>query len=183
MKKILLIIFIALSITSPVFATDNRITIQPTPTPVAPIPVGYTLPYPGLLPGNPLYDFKVVRDKVVELFITDPLKKSEFYLLSADKHLSAGIMLADQGRFTQSEQMISKGENYLVMSFAQAQKAKQATEATDEILNTLDLSTQKHQEVIKTLLQKAPESTKPGLENDLKRAQDLEKSVTQAKIK
>ena len=160
MKRILFTIFVLLSIYSPVFAADNQIIIQSSPIAVTPTPISYTLPYPGLLPGNPLYPFKALRDKIIEFFITDPLKKSEFYLLSADKHLSGGIMLADQGRFVESEQFISKGENYLVMSFAQAQKAKQVSESTDEILGKLELSVQMHQEVIKNLLQKAPNKTK-----------------------
>ena len=177
MRKIITIVFVLLFLLTPAFA-DNSATTSAAPS-VGPTPVGYTLPYPGLLPGNPLYYFKVARDKIVELFITDPEKKSKFYLLQADKHLEAGILLWDQKRFDESEAMISKGENYLDMAVGRAAAAKQAGEANDEVLMDLSLSSRKHQEVIKGLADTASSSVKDKLEIDLQKAADIEKSVSQ----
>ena len=42
--------------------------------------VKYELPYPGILPDNPLYFLKQIRDWIMERLITDPLKKIEFYM-------------------------------------------------------------------------------------------------------
>ena len=58
--------------------------------------VDYELPYPGLLPDNPLYPIKVFRDKVVSFFITDAQKQATFDLLQADKRVAAGEYLLQE---------------------------------------------------------------------------------------
>src|SRR5689334_1525397 len=131
MKKIITIIFVLLLLITPAFADDTATSSAKSSEPT---PVDYTLPYPGLLPGNPLYYFKVVRDKIVDFFITDPDKKSKFYLLQADKHLESGILLWNQKKYDEAELMISKGENYLDMSVGRAIIAKQSGENIDEVL-------------------------------------------------
>ena len=60
--------------------------------------IDYALPYPGILPGHPLYSVKMLRDRVMGWFITDPLKKAEFYLLLADKRINAGQFLVNYGK-------------------------------------------------------------------------------------
>src|SRR5579883_115828 len=49
----------------------------------------YVLPYPGILPDNPFYFLKVLRDRLILFFISNPTKKSSFYLLQSDKRLEA----------------------------------------------------------------------------------------------
>lgn len=99
MKKILfaLCLLFALPFLSgdAAYALAPRITDVPKPsvTPT-PGPVEYTLPYPGILPTHPLYMIKLLRDKIIEMLITDPLSKSEFYILQADKKLNMAISLA-----------------------------------------------------------------------------------------
>ncbi|HSW97310.1 MAG TPA: hypothetical protein VLF89_05800, partial [Candidatus Saccharimonadales bacterium] len=62
-----------------VFATDTDPTsmddVSPSISPIITMEnkqIQYDLPYPGLLPDNPLYSLKVLRDKIVEFFISDP---------------------------------------------------------------------------------------------------------------
>jgi len=47
--------------------------------------IDYTLPYPGLLPDNPLYPLKMIRDRIILFLINDSAKRTEYYLLQADK--------------------------------------------------------------------------------------------------
>ena len=58
MKLVLVSFLIFLATVSPVFAQEELQidTISPTPVPE----VEYTLPYPGLLPDNPLYSLKAM---------------------------------------------------------------------------------------------------------------------------
>src|SRR5260370_38981843 len=58
----------------------------------------YQLPYPGILPDNPLYELNALRDRIYGFLISDPLKKSEFDLLQADKRLAVGISLFNKGK-------------------------------------------------------------------------------------
>lgn len=91
MKKNVFTIFTSLIIVlSSVMMVPNRIlAIEENAT----VRVEYVLPYPGILPDNPLYVLKTFRDKILEIVIGDPIKKAEFYLLQSDKHLNAAVLL------------------------------------------------------------------------------------------
>ncbi len=179
-KKFIVLLFISLALSSQVLADNESMSPSPTSPPIpSPTPVVYILPYPGLLPGSPLYPLKAARDKIIDFFITAPLKKANFYLLQSDKHLFAGVLLAKGGNFKIAEETISKGENYLEMSLAKIKKAKEGNEAVDDILLRLHLSTLKHEDVIKDLIEKFPQPVKSGLENDLKRAEQIKNSVNE----
>src|SRR5437870_1329121 len=78
--------------------------------------IEYELPYPGVLPGNPLYYIKAFRDRLLSFLISDSLKKAEYNLLNADKRLLMGVMLVDRHQDALAVTTISKGNNY----FAQA---------------------------------------------------------------
>ena len=60
--------------------------------------VEYALPYPGILPDHPLYFLKNVRDWLLKIFISQPVRKTEFEMLLSDKSLNMAIFLADQGK-------------------------------------------------------------------------------------
>jgi hypothetical protein len=82
MKKILVLIFsffILLSCPAKTFAG-----------------VDYKLPYPGILPNNPLWPVKDLRDKAISLFIFDSVTKAQYYLRQADKRFAAGLALNDK---------------------------------------------------------------------------------------
>jgi hypothetical protein len=103
MKRTSIVIFslFFLFFVKPVFAQYNGISIPtqsitPNPSPSTKI-VSYDLPYPGILPGSPVYSIKLLRDKIVELMTGDPLRRTAFYLLQADKRLSASLLLFDSG--------------------------------------------------------------------------------------
>jgi hypothetical protein len=68
----------------------------------------YTLAYPGILPDHPLYFLKDVRDKIIELLIVDPERKSEFYLLQSDKLLHAAVRLLDKNEKEKARAAISQ---------------------------------------------------------------------------
>lgn len=130
----------------------------------------YQLPYAGLLPDNPLYFLKAFRDRVVEFLISDPLKKSEFDLLSADKRLSMGIALYDKKNYSLSESTISKGENYFEEGIKNMETAKKQGQPIDpSLLVNYDLSTKKHKEVIENLSAKSSGGVKRKFQIDLER--------------
>lgn len=130
-------------------ATSAHIT--PTPMP-APTPVEYALPYPGMLPDHPLYFLKNLRDRIIELLITDPINKAEFYLLQADKKLNMSIILTDMGK-------TSAAQDTLAQSFASRAKAVALIQSLAHsgknvppfVLEKLSLSILKHKEVLMKL--------------------------------
>ncbi|MBI3366077.1 hypothetical protein HY041_00415 [Candidatus Roizmanbacteria bacterium] len=139
-----------------------------TPTAVSK-KVDYQLPYPGLLPDNPLYFTKVLRDAIVDFLISDPLKKADFYLLQADKRLNAGAYLlkVKKDKKTLAESTISKGENYFEKALVKTTDAKRQGMDIKDISSRLWTSSKKHQEVLKEL----------NFETLLKRAKNFEKQA------
>lgn len=183
MKRPLLRLIFFLLIFSLAFKTVNAqelLSVSPSPT-LAPTPttIEYTLPYPGILPGSPIYPVKVFRDRLVEFFISNPLKKGEFYLLQADKHLSAGQILVAQNskNYSLAETTISKGENYMQMALDQVPVIKATQREDRELLNQLITALQKHQEVIKSLQKEAPKDVSERLETSRQRAIQMEKTA------
>ncbi|MBI2029476.1 hypothetical protein HYT02_03610 [Candidatus Gottesmanbacteria bacterium] len=88
---LILILFAPYTLAS-TYAQENVEITSPPATPSN----EYILPYPGMLPDNPLYKLKVLRDKIYDFFIKDPIKKAQFKLLMADKRMNMARMLSDQ---------------------------------------------------------------------------------------
>jgi len=137
----------------------------------------YTLPYPGILPDNPLYPLKMIRDKIVSIFISDPLKKAEFNLLMADKRINSGKYLKDKQNFSLVESTISKGQNYLEQAIEVVIREKSQGKDISVIANRINKASLKHEEVIKEIEAAAPESLKTGLRNALERTKQAQEKI------
>lgn len=149
------------------FAQEEKIATPPA----QPKKVEYTLPYPGILPDNPLYGLKMLRDRVVAWFINDPLKKAEYDLLQADKRLNSGLFLIEQGKATLAESTFTEGERYMEEALNEAEKAQKAGKDINPLMSKLSLAALKHQEVLQEVLEKSPESAKKGLKEALDKSQ------------
>lgn len=158
--------------------TPAEISLTPTPTLST---IEYQLPYPGLLPDNPLYFIKAARDRIIDFLISDPLKKSEFYLLQADKRLQGGVYLADKEKFELSETTISKGENYFQDAITHIKRAKEQGMDITVSLGRMQTSSKKHSEVLKVLEKKAPNSLKDRYLKLRNRVEGFEKEVSALK--
>lgn len=74
--------------------------------------VVYELPYPGILPDNPLYFVKIVRDRIIEFLTRDNIKKAQLYLLFSDKRAASALVLVQNGKNSLAITTLSKGEKY-----------------------------------------------------------------------
>lgn len=159
-------------------ATQKTETIEVTTT----TKVEYELPYPGLLPDNPLYFLKQFRDWLLDKLIVDPVKKAEFYILQADKRLSMGIMLAANGKSALSEQVISKGEKYLNNAVDTLLSLKsQGKDVPAHIVDRLTKSLAKHIEVLQEQIANAADSQKAALTGSLEFAKKLQEKLFKLK--
>jgi len=150
-----------------------------TSTPSSVKTIDYTLPYPGLLPDNPLYVLKAIRDRIVEILISDPIKKANFYLLTADKRLNEGVSLFNKGekKYALAETTISKGENYFEKGISEIEKAKKQGIVTLDVSQRFHLASLKHIEIIKGLINKSRGDIEQRLLLDEKRAEEFEKKL------
>ncbi|MCL5432644.1 MAG: DUF5667 domain-containing protein [Patescibacteria group bacterium] len=180
--------FFLVAIAFLIFLQSHKISFAqgqliPTTTPFpTPTPVEYQLPYPGLLPDHPLYFVKAIRDKIMDILISDPLKKAEFNLLSADKRLNSGIFLFNNGKQQLAAETISKGENYFEKAIESVKEAKKQGKDANYIIARLLLSAKKHQDVTKDLENKASKNIKSSLNSSFQRASDLEKKVNEINL-
>jgi hypothetical protein len=146
-----------------------------------PSEVQYTLPFPGILPSNPLYPLKATRDRVVSFFISDPVKKAEFDLLQADKRLQAGLFLLSEENpdHALAISTISKGQNYFEEALVAAGKLKQTKEEAGDLPNRLHTAALKHHEVLTKAARSIPEEKKKEFSLLLKRSAGFVSSAKQ----
>jgi hypothetical protein len=144
-KLIILVTLLFLIITSPkiIFGQEQRSSRESAVT-------KYNLAYPGILSDNPIYKLKVLRDKIIEFLISDPNKKVEFYLLQADKGISATAVLVDKNKIQLAEETALKAENNMTLITYELKKLKQ--EPNSELVGKLKIASLKHQEVLDSLI-------------------------------
>lgn len=118
----------------------------------------YMLPYPGILPDNPLYKIKVLRDKIWIAITQDPVKKARLYLLFADKKIAMAKALAQKNKFTLARDSALKGENeFTLLTFFYKNNS---IKPDDSFLTTLHRASQKHREVLKEIQTLVPQEEK-----------------------
>lgn len=144
-----------------------------SPTPIVE-EVEYTLPYPGMLPDNPLYNIKALRDRIIEFLISTPFKKAEFYLLSSDKRFNSGYYLIMKDKDDMGVLYISKSNNYMNMAIAEATKAK---EPGVKLLQTMKTSMKKHAQLIKDVAPKVDQKNKTKLKQEAERLTKMQSLI------
>lgn len=73
----------------------------------------HMLPYPGILPDNPLYSLKMLRDKGRLLGARSPKDKLELLVLYADKRIGAAYYLAVGNKVPLAYTTLLKAEHYM----------------------------------------------------------------------
>lgn len=140
--------------------------------------LNYELPYPGILPDNPLYLVKALRDRLQEFTIRDTIKKAEYYLLLSDKRVSAAQLLVKKGKDKQSVSTLSKAEKYfLKIPPLLAVSKKQGVKPLDELLIRLKLSNVKHLEVINSFIKQSSQDEAEPLKIILENNQKIKKEL------
>jgi len=146
--------------------------------------VDYELSYPGMLPDNPLYFLKTIRDAIVRFLIKDPLKKTEFYILTADKRIFAAALLTEKDKYDIALETVSKSNNYLHEAVFSLSKAQSAGKNILPLRDTLNTAVKKHQEVVSQQIEPfIPEDKMEILQNEIKRLEVIKKSVNAIKSK
>ncbi len=145
--------------------------------------VNYELSYPGLLPDHPMYFLKAAREQITAFFISNPLKKSEFDLLQADKRIESSLLLIQKGKIALAESTFSKGENYFEDAINRASDAKSQGTNILEIANKLKDANLKHQEVLGDIEKKLGKKKKGKFMRDRTRILGFEKRANELATK
>lgn len=156
-KSFFLIVLLLISLFSPTIFTQQKVygqenTEKPISTPTintTPAIIKYDLAYPGILPDNPLYKLKVLRDKISVGLIADPKNKLEFYLLQADKGILAAAMLVDKKNIKLAKETALKAENNITLLTYNLWRLPKKLD--NAFYNKLKTASLKHQEVLVSL--------------------------------
>jgi hypothetical protein len=180
MKRVLSLLFVILFIFTPTAFAQSDGTIA-TEEAQMEQQSEYVLPYPGLLPDNPLYFLKTARDNIIGYLISDPLKKAEFNLLQADKRLQAGVYLLQRNKdkIELAHTTISKGQNYFHQALEKTKDAQKQGVNASNMLAKLKAAAQKHEEVLTELEKPLTGESKKRVRALKETMVDLEKQVEQ----
>ncbi len=125
----------------------------------------YELPFPGILPDNPLYPVKMVRDRLLDLITRDNIKKAELYFLYSDKRAAMAISLTNIGKAKLAISTLTKGEKYSEKIPNLLKNAKeQGVTPSENLLYKLKLSNDKHREIIETIAKQIPQGQEKDIE-------------------
>lgn len=183
--RLLLIVALFLLVSfsiSPVFAHDpfsspSSLVITPVPTLPVVEKVKYELPYPGILPDNPLYILKAARDRMISFLISDPLKKAEFNLLTSDKRFYAAKFLLDKKKDVLAVSTLSKGNNYFDQSLNQLKVAATFKRDVKPLLERMKLSIQKHKEMMVDLEKQIGKNEEDNFKQEQKKLEEFENRI------
>lgn len=123
--------------------------------------VNYQLAWPGVLPDNPLYRLKVLRDRIVLILLTNPVKRLEAYLLYADKDIYAAQLLQKRGEGDLAKRTALTGENYYTMIVDNYKRLYSYHQfISDSLDKKIRIAALKHQEVLEGMINNANEGDK-----------------------
>jgi hypothetical protein len=145
----------------------------------SPTPIDYQLPYPGMLPDNPLYFLKMFRDNLTAFFLSKPLDKANFDLLQSDKNVQASYLLVTQhqGKTELAFKTFSQAQDYFDQAITQTMNAKKQGYSTKEIADKLVSSNQKHVQILQALAQQAHQTNSQTVKQERSRAEAFTKQV------
>lgn len=148
---------------SKVYATSLS---TPKPKVIKELPqVDYQMAYIGkILPDNPLWSVKVIRDWIWYYVTVNPLKKAELALLFSDKRILASKLLLESKKPDIAISTFTKGEKYLEIAANQEVEARKKGIDTSDFVFKLANSSLKHRQIIEQdILPIAPEDARPEI--------------------
>lgn len=155
----------------PTVATEATAAAQPK--------VEYVLAYPGILPDNPLYKLKMIRDRLWLWLTTNTVKRAGLLLLYADKRVGAGKVLIEGNQVPLGISTLVKGEKYLEQAIWEAEKAKAKEIKIDDLAKKLSRASLRHIEIVTELKGKVNDEGKNLLNDLYARLIELQKKASE----
>lgn len=166
-----------------VVQTDTPLGVEMPASPgseTTPKRVNYELVYPGMLPDNPFYILKVVRDGLVKMLINDHFKRAKFSLLNSDKRIFAGKLLLDKGKDKLAVETIEKSNNYLddtISSIRDLKKQNPKSPDAEPFIQQVRISILKHNEFINDMTPFVDKGVSSGFNVQKERLKNAQKTI------
>lgn len=140
----------------------------------------YQLPYPGLLPDNPLYLVKSLRNSALLLVTTDEYEKAQIMLNLSDKRIAMAKPLADKGKLSMSVESVAEAEDLFEKMLPVVEKIKEEDKKKEFILD-IKKANLKHREEMETLMKELPQGEFEELQKLIEKNIELEKQIAAIK--
>jgi len=173
----ILALFIAVQI--PFVTAYAQIAVSPARTSSAAGTIDYQLAYPGLLPDNPLYFLKVIRDNLTAFFVSKPLDKASFDLLQSDKEVEASYLLVtqEQGKNDLALRTITQSQDYFADAIKQTTHAKQQGYSIMDMSKKLQEANRKHLQIVQAIGREIHQEKSQIIQNQVTRERAFAKLV------
>lgn len=126
--------------------------------------IDYFLANPGkVLPDNPIWPLKVIRDQVWYYSTTDDGRRADLYLLFADKRVAASLKLFENGEYNTGFSTLLKSQQYLEKALEKEKQNRETGIDTYEYLDRLAKASLMHYYVIEQIKSIAPEDAIPAI--------------------
>ncbi len=120
---------------------------------------------PAILPGSPLYFFKRLGEGFVNLFTFGGVNQAKRALDLSQVRLAEGQALLERNKVNLAQKSNEEYQTMLSEASQFAQKAQEAGKNVDDVLVQISQKTLKNQQVLLSVIEKAPEEARSGLQN------------------
>ncbi len=108
----------------------------------------YDLPYPGVLPDSPLWPVKDLRDRLIGLFIFDPVAKGHYEVRLADKKLAMAQVLINSGQKELGEKALTWAADGYNRAVDKVEEAKLKKLKYETLISRLSLFASKYNDSV-----------------------------------
>lgn len=160
MQNLLLVLMVSLAIGG-LFLTLNTFAQEATPpAEVLEEPI-YT---PRLLPDNPLYFLKRIKERIELFFAFTPEKRAEKLAEIATRRIAEAKMMVKKGKPEFVERLMARYQKHLERAIEKTEEAKKKGKEVEKVLEIITQATSQHQGVLSEVYEKVPEEAKKAIE-------------------
>lgn len=142
--------------------------------------INYYLPPAGrVIPDNPLWKIKALRDRIWFEITPSHLRKAQLALLFADKRLVMAQTLYEKGETSLALVTLTKAEKYLPIALHEESIARNQGVDTNAFLMQMSLASLKHKEIVEEMMQLVPDSDKATVAQNEVYANEMYKTVSE----
>lgn len=116
----------------------------------------YTLPYPGVMPGNKMYVVSELFDTLKSYYTFGEFAKFKYYLSQSDKYLVEAKILFEYGQYPLAKLSLEKSDKYFAQLKDTLDSAKNKNKNISEKEEILYSAAEKHIEVLEKMLTSVP---------------------------
>ena len=132
----------------------------------------------GMLPTNPLYFLKTIKEEILLFFTFNQLKKASALINYADNRTAEIESLEEKGRADKIPKTLSRYEKQLSKALDIIEKNKDKKEIDDILINARE-ATSKHITVLNRVLAFVPENAKDAIKHAIETSQKGQTKVIQ----